>query len=382
MKTNLSNTSISKNRNNSLEKKDDIAVENNQDAVGPSNKKWVKVLLLSLLGIGSYMAICVWIISGVNKKQDAFLAVDRCAPIDTDYPVSSTALDETSMIAKEPTYKTGGWVKENYINEYGEYTDEPQFKLHLYVENLITNKDYNLYIIYRPNMYFELNGLEEYWGYDKLKIRDDNTGLEVAINYRTDTRQYTQNYIRIEQKKSITQFFELLEDGNFTMLLNENDVCHVDYQSTGLSESLLKYKIYDSHIPVTSFGSEGEQLAEEAYNYLLKEYARGADPIDVGEVYGRVDFRKNEYFREFIRQVVKSDYDFQTMMNSNVRTTEFMVLASGKIGSFTILGTDYKIDFSQDMGGGVRVTVTVNGYQYEYESSDYLSWTLYPGEEE
>lgn len=141
--------------------------------------------------------------------------------------------------------------------------------------------------------------------------------------------------------------------------------------------------VYDNQLSKSKgSGLSIEQLAEEAYNYLLKEYARGADPIDVGEVYGRVDFRKNEYFREFIRQVVKSDYDFQTMMNSNVRTTEFMVLASGKIGSFTILGTDYKIDFSQDMGGGVRVTVTVNGYPYEYESSDYLSWTLYPGEEE
>lgn len=141
--------------------------------------------------------------------------------------------------------------------------------------------------------------------------------------------------------------------------------------------------VYDNQLSKSKgSGLSIEQLAEEAYNYLLKEYARGADPIDVGEVYDRVDFRKNEYFREFIRQVVKSDYDFQTMMNSNVRTTEFMVLASGKIGSFTILGSDYKIDFSQDMGGGVRVTVTVNGYPYEYESSDYMSWPLYPGEEE
>lgn len=121
-----------------------------------------------------------------------------------------------------------------------------------------------------------------------------------------------------------------------------------------------------------------EQLAAEASNYLLKEYARGVYPIEVGEVYDRVDFRKNEHFREFIRRVVKSDYDFQTMMNSNVRTTEFRVGAMGKLRIFTIQGTDYTIDYREFHEGAFFVTVTVNGDQYEYVSSDYMNYPLYP----
>ena len=139
--------------------------------------------------------------------------------------------------------------------------------------------------------------------------------------------------------------------------------------------------VYDNQLSKSKgSGASIEQLATESFKYLLKEYARGANPIEVGEVYDRVDFRNNAHFMEFIRMVVKSESDFQTMMNSSVMSTEFMDMASGKIGSFTIQGTNYTIDFSQYMGEDIRLTVRVNGHQYEYESPDYLSSPLYPEE--
>ena len=139
--------------------------------------------------------------------------------------------------------------------------------------------------------------------------------------------------------------------------------------------------VYDNQLSKSKgSGASIEQLAAESFKYLLKEYARGANPIEVGEVYDRVDFRKDAHFMEFIRMVVKSESDFQTMMNSSVMSTEFMDMASGKIGSFTIQGTNYTIDFSQYMGEDIRLTVRVNGHQYEYESPDYLSSPLYPEE--
>ncbi len=139
--------------------------------------------------------------------------------------------------------------------------------------------------------------------------------------------------------------------------------------------------VYDNQLSKSKgSGASIEQLAAESFKYLLKEYARGANPIEVGEVYDRVDFRKDAHFMEFIRMVVESDSDFQIMKNGSVMSTVFMDMASGKIGSFTIQGTNYTIDFSQYMGEDIRLTVRVNGHQYEYESPDYLSSPLYPEE--
>ena len=139
--------------------------------------------------------------------------------------------------------------------------------------------------------------------------------------------------------------------------------------------------VYDNQLSKSKgSGASIEQLAAESFKYLLKEYARGANPIEVGEVYDRVDFRKDAHFMEFIRMVVESDSDFQILNNGSVMSTVFMDMASGKIGSFTIQGTNYTIDFSQYMGEDIRLTVRVNGHQYEYESPDYLSSPLYPEE--
>lgn len=279
------------------------------------NKKWIRVLLLSLLGLGAFIAICIWIQSTSNKRPDPVpMGLTDINPIEEH---AQQPFDESSSVTiepKTPHYNTGNWTKENFINEYGEDTYEPQFKLHLYVENTTTHKDYNLYVIYKPNEYFELNGMDEYWGYNKLKVRNDNTGSEVAISYKTYTRKHTQNYIRIEQKKSISQFFELLEDGEFTMLLNDNDVCHVNSRSTGLSESLLKYKVYDPHIPVTSFGSDGikylEHYAKAWKQFVIKNY--GSDAIinhdSIFGAYGLLYFDDDNVPDLYINYSLHSEY--------------------------------------------------------------------------
>ncbi len=125
-----------------------------------------------------------------------------------------------------------------------------------------------------------------------------------------------------------------------------------------------------------------DQLAMIAYYYVLIDYAKGSNPIEVGMVYDRVDFRNNVYFRNLVRQVVKSDSDFQTMMNSKVSSTEYMDMAMGKIGYFDIQGSNYSIIFSRYMGEDLSIKVNVNGHEYEWESPDYMNCPLYPTEGE
>ena len=125
-----------------------------------------------------------------------------------------------------------------------------------------------------------------------------------------------------------------------------------------------------------------DQLAMIAYYYVLIDYAKGSNPIEVGMVYDRVDFRNNVYFRNLVRQVVKSDSDFQTMMNSKVSSTEYMDMAMGKIGYFDIQGSNYSIIFSRYMGEDLSIKVNVNGHEYEWESPDYMNCPLYPTEDE
>ncbi len=123
-----------------------------------------------------------------------------------------------------------------------------------------------------------------------------------------------------------------------------------------------------------------DQLSMIAYYYVLMDYAQGSDPTEVGMVYNRVDFRKNVYFRNLIRKVVKSNNDFHSMMNSAVIFTEYMDLASGKIGVFEIQGDGYTISFSRYLGEELSITVSVNGKEYNWESPDYMCCSLYPTE--
>ena len=125
-----------------------------------------------------------------------------------------------------------------------------------------------------------------------------------------------------------------------------------------------------------------DQLAMISYYYVLMEYAKGSNPIEVGMVYDRVDFRNNVYFRNLVRKVVKSDSDFQTMMNSKVNSTEYMDMAMGKIGYFDIQGSNYSINFSRYMGEDLSINVNVNGHEYEWESPDYMNCPLYPNEDD
>ncbi len=125
-----------------------------------------------------------------------------------------------------------------------------------------------------------------------------------------------------------------------------------------------------------------DQLAMISYYYVLMEYAKGSNPIEVGMVYDRVDFRNNVYFRNLVRKVVESDSDFQTMMNSKVNSTEYMDMAMGKIGYFDIQGSNYSINFSRYMGEDLSINVNVNGHEYEWESPDYMNCPLYPNEDD
>lgn len=140
--------------------------------------------------------------------------------------------------------------------------------------------------------------------------------------------------------------------------------------------------VYDNQLAKSKGVQSIGQLASSAFSYVMKEYARGAEPLDVGTVYNKVDFRKSDDFCNLVRQIVSSDSDFQTMMNSNVRTTEFMDFAMGKIGSFDIVGDDYSISLNQYMGGDMKISIKVNGHWYDWESPDYMSTPLYPGEVE
>ncbi len=140
--------------------------------------------------------------------------------------------------------------------------------------------------------------------------------------------------------------------------------------------------VYDNQLAKSKGVQSIGQLASSAFSYVMKEYARGAEPLDVGTVYNKVDFRKSDDFCNLVRQIVSSDSDFQTMKNSNVRTTEFMVFAMGKIGSFDIVGDDYSISLNQCMGGDMKISIKVNGHWYDWESPDYMSTPLYPGEVE
>lgn len=140
--------------------------------------------------------------------------------------------------------------------------------------------------------------------------------------------------------------------------------------------------VYDKQLAKSKGVQSIGQLARSAFSYVMKEYARGADPITVGTVYDKVDFRKNDDFCNLVRQVVSSDYDYQIMMNSNVHTTEFMEMASGKFENFTIEGNKYSITLSQYMGEKISISVSVNGHEYNWEESGYANAPLYPSEEE
>ena len=124
------------------------------------------------------------------------------------------------------------------------------------------------------------------------------------------------------------------------------------------------------------------QIALAAFDYVYHNYSNGNSPLDVGLVYGKVDFRNDQNFRELVRQVIDYENDFQEMLNSGVQSTLFMEYASGKIEHFEIQGIDYKIIFNRYISEDVRINIQVNGHEYDWESPDYLSSPLYPGEED
>lgn len=233
--------------------------------------KWLRVLFITMLGLVAFVFLCIWIKSKTFEESPNPPVMDGDTSFSDEVVSTDCPVNATSMTAREVDYRTGNWGKEDYVDEYGDNTYEPQFKLHLYVENLKTHKEYDLFIIYKPNDYFELNGLDEYWGYNKLKVRDDNIHSEVNINYKVYTRHHTQNYIRIEQKNSIARFIELIEDGDFTLLLNENDVCHVNGATCGLTEIMLKHRIDDTNIPVTSYTGKKNMECMEKYAKYWKQ---------------------------------------------------------------------------------------------------------------
>lgn len=115
------------------------------------------------------------------------------------------------------------------------------------------------------------------------------------------------------------------------------------------------------------------QLALISYKFVKDEYANGGNIDDVGTVYGKVDFRKNLYFITLVRKVVTRPSDFNTMMSSGVRTTDYMDYGMGKIGSFDIQGSDYSIEINNYMGECVTLSISVNGNKYEWEDPQYAA---------
>ena len=141
--------------------------------------------------------------------------------------------------------------------------------------------------------------------------------------------------------------------------------------------------VYDNQLSKSKGVQSIEQLAHNAYQYVKKEYAGGSDPLAVGLVYDKVDFRKNDDFCKLVRQVVSSDNDYQTMMNSGVYTIEFMQMASGKFGDFFIEGYNYSITLSQYMSNEISLSVSVNNHEYSWEEPGYSSaFPFYPSEDE
>lgn len=141
--------------------------------------------------------------------------------------------------------------------------------------------------------------------------------------------------------------------------------------------------VYDNQLTKSKGVQSIEQLAHNAYQYVKKEYAGGSDPLNVGLVYDKVDFRKNDDFCKLVRHVVSSDNDYQTMMNSGVYTIEFMQMASGKFGDFFIEGYNYSITLSQYMSNEISLSVSVNNHEYSWEEPGYSSaFPFYPSEDE
>lgn len=134
--------------------------------------------------------------------------------------------------------------------------------------------------------------------------------------------------------------------------------------------------VYDNQLSRKKLDMSKEQLSMFSWYYVEREYANGENLLSVGSVYGKVDFRKNLYFRNLVRKVVSSASDFKTMMLSGVRTTEYMDFAMGKIGQFDIEGDNYSIELSNYMGDSYNLRVSVNGHVYEWESSEYASLPL------
>ena len=124
------------------------------------------------------------------------------------------------------------------------------------------------------------------------------------------------------------------------------------------------------------------QIALAAFNYVYNNYSNEVSPLEIEIVFDKVDFRYDQNFRELVRQVVDSDNDFQKMLNGEVRSTQFMEAASGKIEVFEIQGTCYSIIFNRYMNEDIRINIQVNGHEYDWESPDYLSSPLYPDEED
>ena len=114
------------------------------------------------------------------------------------------------------------------------------------------------------------------------------------------------------------------------------------------------------------------QLALISFEYMNNEYSGGEDPKYVDNpVNSRIDFRKNNYFKEMVRRVVTSDTDFKTMLNSEVLSTEYGSMAMERIDVFNLKGSSYSIYISQYISGEMSVTISINGHEYEWTDPEY-----------
>lgn len=117
------------------------------------------------------------------------------------------------------------------------------------------------------------------------------------------------------------------------------------------------------------------RLAKETFDYIERELTNGGEIDDLccepQTFEGKVDFRKNTAFQQFVGNVVNDSRDFQAIKSSKViRTTCYFP----RIGQFfDIEGEFYKITFTKldDPEGNYGVVIKVSGTEYSWCSPGY-----------
>lgn len=159
------------------------------------------------------------------------------------------------------------------------------------------------------------------------------------------------------------------EQDKYSMfVLEKHFVLNKQYQIVSVYDvQLEKYKASTQTI-------DNKRLATESFDFLQEKYLGNHQSLyDVGKVYGKVDFRKNGSFAQLIKNIVQNEQAYQTMMSSNVISTEFSDGCVGKVEIFEIKGETYSITYVVSLGAEFNITVKVGDKEYNWVSPGYFS---------